>query len=238
MAGHSQFKNIMYRKGAQDIKKAKIFAKIAREIIVAVRSGSEDASSNPRLRAALAMARASNMPKDNIERAIKKAKSNLESDNLEEIRYEGYGHGGVAVIVEAMTDNRNRTASDVRSIFTKYGGSLGETGSVGFLFEHIGVFYYDASIIKFESLFESAIEAGAEDVSEGRGEEDPHVVTCSINMFASVRDSLFKKVGDAIEGKMIWKPISPVNSKEESVRKMIDMLEDHDDVQNVYTNLN
>lgn len=235
MAGHSQFKNIMYRKGAQDAKRAKKFAKITREIMVAVKSGNTDPNSNPRLRSALALARAANMPKDNIDRAIKKATGEGADTQFFEVRYEGYGPGGVAVIVESLTDNRNRTASEVRSNFTKHGGSLGETGSVSFMFEHVGSFLYNASL-GFDSVFEKALETGAENVEQSdRGIE----VTCSVEDFATVRDQLTASLGDAEEGMLIWRPLntSPVDlDTAKTLFKLIDILEDNDDVQHVYTN--
>lgn len=235
MAGHSQFKNIMYRKGAQDKKRAKIFAKIAREIMVAVKSGIPEASSNPRLRAALASARAANMPKDNIDRAIKKALGGEDDSNFVEVRYEGYGPGGVAIIVEALTDNRNRTASEVRAAFNKHGGSLGETGSVAFSFEHIGYLAFPKNLT-FDKIFEEGIEAGAENVEE---QDEAIEVTCSTEDFAQVRDHLMEKVGDPTESKLMWRPtnLSAANlDTAKTLMKLVDVLEDLDDVQNVYTN--
>ena len=237
MAGHSQFKNIMYRKGAQDAKRAKMFAKIAREIIVSVKSGGAEASSNPRLRAALASARAANMPKDNVDRAIKKASGGEDLSQYEEVRYEGHGTAGVAVIVEALTDNRNRTASEVRSTLSKNGGNLGETGSVGFCFERIGLLHFDASKFNFDQVFEAAVDAGADNVETL---DDAHEITCPIENFASVRDILIEKLGDPREAKIMWKPLNTVSVNEEQAKtlfKMIDTLEDNDDVQNVYTNV-
>ena len=237
MAGHSQFKNIMYRKGAQDAKRAKMFAKIAREILVSVKSSGPEASSNPRLRAALASARAANMPKDNIDRAIKKASGGEDLSQYEEVRYEGYGIGGVAVIVEALTDNRNRTASEVRSTFTKHGGNLGETGSVGFCFERLGVLHFEASKFDFDKVFEAAVVAGADNVETTDGVQE---VTCAMDSFATVRDTLIEALGDPIEAKIMWRPLNTTTANEEQAKtlfKMIDILEDSDDVQNVYTNV-
>ncbi|MCE2715881.1 MAG: YebC/PmpR family DNA-binding transcriptional regulator [Pseudomonadota bacterium] len=237
MAGHSQFKNIMYRKGAQDAKRAKMFAKIAREIIVSVKSGGAEASSNPRLRAALASARAANMPRDNVERAIKKASGGEDLSNYEEVRYEGYGIAGVAVIVETLTDNRNRTASEVRSTFSKNGGNLGETGSVGFCFERLGVLHFAVSKFNFDQVFEAAVNAGADNVETL---DDLYEVTCPMESFAAVRDSLIETLGDPHEAKIIWKPLTTVAANEEQAKtlfKMIDTLEDNDDIQNVYTNV-
>jgi YebC/PmpR family DNA-binding regulatory protein len=236
MAGHSQFKNIMYRKGAQDAKRARMFAKIAREIMVAAKSGLPDPNSNPRLRAALASARAANMPKDNVERAMKRALGGDDGTIYEEVRYEGYGPGGVAIIVESLTDNRNRTASEVRSTLTKYGGNLGETGSVGFMFERLGMLQFDSIKFDFDKVFEAAVEAGAENVETLEG---THEVTCSMDSFASVRDQLHETLGDPIEAKIIWKPLNTIACNEDTARtlfKLIDILEDNDDVQNVYAN--
>lgn len=237
MAGHSQFKNIMYRKGAQDAKRAKMFAKIAREILVSVKSGGPDAGSNPRLRAALSQARGANMPRDNIDRAIKKASGGDDLSNYEEVRYEGYGIAGVAVIVETLTDNRNRTASEVRSTFSKNGGNLGETGSVGFCFERLGMLQFDASKYSFDKVFEAAVETGADNVETI---DDVHEVTCPMEAFADVRDGLIGSLGDPREAKIIWRPLNTtaVNADQaKTLLKMIDTLEDSDDVQNVYTNV-
>jgi YebC/PmpR family DNA-binding regulatory protein len=236
MAGHSQFKNIMYRKGAQDAKRAKIFAKIAREIIVSVRSGLPDPNSNPRLRAALASARAANMPKDNIDRAIKKALGGEDTSHYEEVRYEGFGPGGTAIIVEGLTDNRNRTVSDVRSAFTKYGGSLGENGSVSFMFERIGFIKYPIAVGKYDDVFEAVVEAGAENLETV---DDFYEITSTVDAFGAVRDYLTQKYGDPAEAKVIWRPTTLAPCDEDSAQslmKLIDVLEDNDDVQNVYSN--
>ena len=236
MAGHSQFKNIMHRKGAQDAKRARIFAKIAREITVAARSGLPDPGSNPRLRAALASARSANMPKDNVDRALKRAVGGEDGTVYEEVRYEGYGHGGVAVIVEILTDNRNRTASEVRSCFNKYGGHLGESGSVSFCFERIGSLEFGTDKFNFDRVFEAAVEAGADNV-ETMGEILE--VTCSLEVFAHVRDYLIEHLGDPLQAKVIWRPLNTVNCDEDTAKtviKLIDVLEDNDDVQNVYGN--
>lgn len=236
MAGHSQFKNIMYRKGAQDAKRAKMFAKIAREIIVSVRSGLPDPNSNPRLRAALASARAANMPKDNIDRAIKKALGGEDTTHYEEVRYEGFGPGGTAIIVEALTDNRNRTVSDVRSAFTKYGGGLGETGSVSFMFQRIGLIRYPASIGGYDDVFEAVLEAGAENLEK---EEEGYEITSTVDSFGAVRDYLSQKYGDPLEAKVIWRPTTMAACDEDAAQslfKLIDILEDNDDVQHVYSN--
>ncbi|MCX7338854.1 MAG: YebC/PmpR family DNA-binding transcriptional regulator [Alphaproteobacteria bacterium] len=241
MAGHSQFKNIMHRKGAQDAKRARIFAKIAREIMVAARSGLPDPHSNPRLRTALACARAANMPRDNVERAMKRAIGNEDNTVYEEVRYEGYGPGGVAVIVETLTDNRNRTASEIRSAFNKHGGNLGETGGVSFMFERIGMLKFDAGKVSFDSLFEAAVEAGADNVEAHPIEDSDGFleVTCSMDLFAIVRDQLVDKIGDPVEAKIIWRPLNAVPCAEDTARtliKLVDVLEDNDDVQNVYAN--
>lgn len=236
MAGHSQFKNIMHRKGAQDKKRAKIFAKHQREIFVAAKMGLPDPEMNPRLRNAVLAARADNMPKDNIERAIKKASGGDDDTNYEEIRYEGYGPGGVAVIVEALTDNRNRTASDVRSAFTKHGGNLGETGSVGFMFNRVGLVEYAADAANADDLFEAALEGGAEDVQSG---DDGHEVICAPEDFSAVREALVEKFGEPSGSRLDWKPTTTTELNEESagtLLKLIDVLEDNDDVQRVASN--
>lgn len=237
MAGHSQFKNIMHRKGIQDSKRARMFAKITREIIVAAKSGIPDPSSNPRLRTALAAARSANMPKDNIDRALKKVLRGEDPNVYEEIRYEGYGAAGIAVIVESLTDNRNRTASEVRSIFNKYGGNLGEPGSVGFLFQRIGIIYYLKSGLNFDKVFDKAVESGADNVEEL---EDFFEITCEMENFAHLRDDLFKSLGDPEEAKIIWHPLDNISCEEstqQTMLKMIDSLEELDDIQNVYTNM-
>ncbi|WP_173933445.1 YebC/PmpR family DNA-binding transcriptional regulator [Chelativorans sp. Marseille-P2723] len=235
MAGHSQFKNIMHRKGRQDAARSKIFSKLAREITVAAKSGLPDPAMNPRLRLAVQNARAQSMPKENIERAIKKA-SGSEAENFEEVRYEGYGPGGVAVIVEALTDNRNRTASNVRAAFTKAGGSLGETGSVSFMFDRVGEILYPASAGDAEKVMEAAIEAGAEDV---QSDENGHVITCAFEDIGEVTTALESALGEAEQVKAVWRPQNgtPVDEERaQSVLKLIAVLEDDDDVQNVYAN--
>lgn len=237
MAGHSQFANIKHRKGAQDAKKAKVFTKLIREITVAAKTGQVDPNFNPRLRSALIEARTKNLPKDRIDAAIKKATSAAEGDNFEEIRYEGYGHGGVAIIVEALTDNRNRTASEVRSLFTKSGGALGETGSVGFMFDHIGLIQFDAKVASEENMFEAALEVGADEVESGA---EIHAIITSPENFAQVRDALIAKFGDPISAKLDWraKTISEISDLEsaQKLMKLIDGLEDCDDVQSVTGN--
>ena len=236
MAGHSQFKNIMYRKGAQDKKRAKLFAKLIREITVAAKIGLPDPDANPRLRAAVAAARAANMPKDNVERAIKRAAGGEDDTAYEEIRYEGYGPGGVAIIVEALTDNRNRTASEVRSAFSKFGGSLGETNSVSFLFDRLGVVGLDAGAGSAEEVFDAAVEVGASNVESTA---DGHEVNCEPDDLTAVRDALAERFGDPREARLIWRPQTTVSIDEaqaESLLKLIDLLEDSDDVQQVSAN--
>ena len=236
MAGHSQFKNIMHRKGAQDAKRARQFAKLIREITVSARQGLADPASNPRLRAAMAAAREANMPRDTIERAIKKATGAGGGEDYVEVRYEGYGPAGVAVIVEALTDNRNRTASDVRSAFNKYGGALGETNSVSFMFSRLGVIHYEASVASADAVLEAAIEAGADDATSS---EEGHEVTCAVEDFFSVRDALETRFGPPRSAKLEWRPSTSVTLDEEradGVLRLVDALEDNDDVQNVYAN--
>jgi YebC/PmpR family DNA-binding regulatory protein len=235
MAGHSQFKNIMHRKGRQDAVRSKMFSKLAREITVAAKTGLPDPSMNARLRLAIQNAKAQSMPKDNIERAVKKA-SGADSENYEEVRYEGYGPGGVAVIVEALTDNRNRTASSVRSTFSKAGGALGETGSVSFSFDRVGEITYKLSVGDADAVMEAAIEAGAEDVTS---DEDGHTILCGFEDIGEVSKALEDKLGEAETVKAIWKAQNTVpvdEEKAQSLMKLIDTLEDDDDVQNVYSN--
>ncbi|MCX8996780.1 YebC/PmpR family DNA-binding transcriptional regulator [Rhizobiaceae bacterium BDR2-2] len=235
MAGHSQFKNIMHRKGKQDSVRSKMFSKLAREITVAAKVGMPDPAMNPRLRLAIQNAKAQSMPKDNIERAIKKAAGN-DGENYDEVRYEGYGPGGVAVIVEALTDNRNRTASNVRSIFTKAGGALGETGSVSFSFDRVGEITYTPAAGDADTVMEAAIEAGAEDVET---DEDGHTIICGFEDIGEVSKALESALGEAETVKAIWKPQNTVpvdEEKAQSLMKLIENLEDDDDVQNVYSN--
>ncbi len=235
MAGHSQFKNIMHRKGRQDAARSKLFAKLAREITVSVKHGAADPAMNPRLRLAIQAARAENMPKDNIERAIKKA-SGADTENYESMRYEGYGPGGVAIIVEALTNNRNRTGGAVRAVFTKYGGNLGATGAVSHMFQHVGEIVYPASAGSADAVLEAAIEAGAEDVQSSA---DAHVITCAFEDLASVSGALIAKLGEATSAKAMWKPSQTTAVDEEkagSILKLIAGLEEDDDVQNVYSN--
>ncbi|WKE49305.1 YebC/PmpR family DNA-binding transcriptional regulator [Gluconobacter oxydans] len=236
MAGHSQFKNIMHRKGAQDAKRAKQFAKVLREITVATRSGLSDPTSNPRLRAAISMAREVNMPKDNVERAIKKASGAAGGDDYVEVRYEGYGPAGVAIIVEGLTDNRNRTAGEVRAAFSKHGGSLGETNSVSFMFQRLGVISYPLDVASEDEMLEAAIEAGADNAETT---EEGHEVTCAMENFFAVRDALESRFGEPQSAKLDWRPENSVTLDEDkarSVMKLIDVLEDSDDIQAVYAN--
>lgn len=236
MSGHSQFHNIMYRKGAQDAKRAKAFAKLGREILVAAKLGSADPQSNPRLRAALSAARAENMPKDNIDRILKKAAGPENGESYEEVRFEGFGPGGVAIIVEALTDNRNRTVPEVRSTFSKFGGNLGDVGSVGFMFERIGRLSFAKDRTTFDALFEKAVEAGADDVEE---EDETFEVSCSVEAFGGVRDFLTENVGDPLKSGLIWNPLNETECNLETMRtlmKLIDVLEDNDDVQKVFSN--
>ncbi len=236
MAGHSKFKNIQHRKGAQDAKRAKIFTKIGREIIVAAKLGGPDPSANPRLRAAITSGRAVDMPNDRIKRAIDTAMGAGATENYENIRYEGYGPGGVAIIVEALTDNRNRTVGEVRSYFTKLGGSLGETNSVNFMFDHVGEIVYQADKASADAMFEAAVEAGADNVESS---DETHEITCSLNDLAAVRDALTAKYGEPQKSGFVWRPNVSASVDEETAKtilKLIDMLEDYDDVQTVYTN--
>ncbi len=235
MAGHSQFKNIMHRKGRVDAQRSKLFSKLAREITVSAKMGLPDPAMNPRLRAAILAARAENMPKDNIERAIKKSQGG-DAENYDEIRYEGYGPGGAALIVEAMTDNRNRTASDIRSLFTKAGGNLAETGAVSFMFDRIGLVSYDAAKADADAMLEAAIEAGADDVVS---DEDGHEVYCAADSLGEVAKALEARFGDARKTALIWRAQTPVTVDDEAGEKLMRLmenLEDHDDIQNVYGN--
>lgn len=237
MAGHSQFANIKHRKGAQDTKKAKIFTKIMREIVVSAKNGQVDPEFNPRLRNAIIEARNNNMPKDRIDAAIKKVIAGGEGDNFDEIRYEGYGPNGVAFIVEALTDNRNRTASEVRSTFTKMGGALGETGSVAFMFDRVGIIQYDAKIASADDVFEVAIEALADDVEIN---DELYIIITQPDNFIHVRDILTKKYGDANSAKLDWKAKNLIEITDieiaQKILKMVDLLEDCDDVANVTGN--
>jgi len=235
MAGHSKFKNIMYRKGAQDKKRSKIFSKLAKEITVAAKMGTPEPDMNPRLRLAIQAAKAQNMPKDNIERAIKKSQD-AGGENYEEVRYEGFGVGGVGVIIEALTDNRNRTASEVRSIFSKAGGNLGETGAVSFMFDRLGAIEFDAGVASPDEMFEAALEAGADDCESA---DDGHVLYCDGEALHEVSVALERQFGEPRSSAIIWKPRNTIPLDDETgekLFKMLEALEDSDDVQNVYAN--
>ncbi len=235
MAGHSQFKNIMHRKGRQDAIRSKLFSKLAREITVAAKLGAPDPDMNPRLRLAINNAKAQSMPKDNIERAIKKGTGG-DDENYEEVRYEGYGAGGVAVIVEALTDNRNRTGSAIRAAFTKHGGNLGATGAVSHMFNRVGEIVYSVEAGSSEAVLEAAIEAGADDV---KSDENGHVITCAFEDIGAVSGALETTLGDAESVRPVWQPTLTTPADEDlasSIMKLIAALEDDDDVQNVYAN--
>ncbi|MGH7084097.1 MAG: YebC/PmpR family DNA-binding transcriptional regulator [Acetobacteraceae bacterium] len=236
MAGHSQFKNIMHRKGAQDARRAREFGRLIREITLSARQGLPETVANPRLRAAVAAAREANMPKDTIERAIRKATGADAEAEFSEVRYEGYGPAGVAVIVEALTDNRNRTASDVRSAFTRNGGALGDTNSVAFLFHRQGVVRYPPAAANADTMLEAAIEAGAENVDST---PEGHQVTSAVTDFFAVRDAMETRFGPPERAELEWKPQSVVTLDAEqasSVLKLFDQLDEIDDVQNVSAN--
>ena len=235
MAGHSKFKNIQFRKGKQDKLRSKLFSKLSRDITLAAKQGLPDPSANAKLRLAIAAARAESMPKDNIERAIKKGAAG-ETDNMEEIRYEGFGPGGVGVIVEVLTDNRNRAASNVRSTFTRYSGNLGETGSVSFMFDRVGEIAYPASVGSEDKVMEAAIEAGAEDVES---DAESHTVYTAFEQLSEVAQALEAALGAAKSTGVVWRPksLTPISGDAAAtLMKLIDALEDDDDVQNVYSN--
>jgi YebC/PmpR family DNA-binding regulatory protein len=235
MAGHSQFKNIMHKKGRQDAIRSKLFSKLAREITVAAKMGLPDPSMNARLRAAVIAARAENMPKDNIERAIKKA-SGADAETYDEVRYEGYAPGGIAVIIEALTDNRNRTAGEVRSYFTKAGGSLAETGAVSFMFDRVGVVEFDRQVGSEDAMLEAALEAGAEDVSTSY---DCHEIITTLESLREVAQALEQKFGEPRKAALVWRPQTTISVDDEAgekILKLVGALEDNDDVQNVYAN--
>ncbi|RYH01842.1 YebC/PmpR family DNA-binding transcriptional regulator [Salipiger sp. IMCC34102] len=236
MAGHSKWANIQHRKGRQDKLRAKLFSKLSKEITVAAKMGDPDPDKNPRLRLAVKEAKSSSVPKDVIERAINKA-SGGEGENYDEIRYEGYGPGGVAVIVEAMTDNRNRTASSVRSTFTKSGGNLGETGSVGYMFDRKGQIIYPASVGDEDTVMMAAIEAGAEDV---QSDEESHVILCEATALNDVSTALEAELGESESTKLVWQPNMQTELDLEGLQKLmrlVETLEDDDDVQSVTTNV-
>ena len=237
MAGHSKFKNIQHRKGAQDKKRAKIFTKVVREIITAAKIGQPEPSNNPRLRAAITSARTHNLPKERIERAIASASEAGNNENYIEIRYEGFAPGGIAIIVEALTDNKNRTASDVRSAFTKLGGNLGETGSVSFMFDHVGIIQYPAKTASPESILDNAIIAGVRDVESNDME---HIIYTDVDNFSESEGFLIDKYGPPEESHIGWKPKEVImiedKDKAEKLLKLIDLLEESDDVQRVFGN--
>ena len=235
MAGHSQFKNIMHKKGRQDAIRSKLFSKLAREITVAAKMGLPDPAMNARLRAAVLAARAENMPKDNIERAIKKA-SGADAETYDEVRYEGYAPGGVAVIIEALTDNRNRTAGEVRSYFTKAGGALAETGAVSFMFDHVGLIEFDKKAASEDQMMEAAIDAGADDVATT---DDGHEVTTTLADLREVAQTLEGRFGEPRKATLVWKPQTTIlvdDEAGEKILKLVDALEENDDVQTVYAN--
>ncbi len=237
MAGHSHSKNVAIQKGKSDAKRAKIFNKLAREISVSCKQGMPDPKANPRLRAAIIEARANNMPRDRIERAIKAAQpGSADNANYEEVRYEGYGPGGCALIVEALTDNRNRTAAELRTAFSKMGGNLGETGSVAFMFERVGEIIYPAKVASADDMLATVIEADGEDVES---ETEHHFIYTSLENFGTMRIALEAKYGEPESAKLIWEPKTPTpieGEALESLRKLLDTLEDNDDVQNVFGN--
>ncbi len=236
MAGHSQFKNIMYRKGAQDAKRAKVFTKLIRELTVATKSGLPDPAMNPQLRAAIAAAKGANMPKDTMERAIKRGAGGDDGTVFEEVRYEGFGPGGVAIIIEALTDNRNRTASEIRTAFNKLGGTLGETGSVSFLFDRVGLIQYGSAAADADTMFEAALDAGAEDV---QSDEAGHQVICAPDDLGSAREALENRFGPPDAARLDWKPQTSVSigeSDAETLFKLLGALDDNDDVQMVAAN--
>ena len=235
MAGHSQFKNIMHRKGRQDAKRAREFTRLVREVQVAARAGLPDPAANPRLRSALQAARAANVPKDNIERAIRRG-SGGEGESFEEVRYEGYGPGGVALIVETLTDNRNRTAAEVRAAFSKLGGSLGETGSVSYQFDRVGEIVYAADAADADAMLEAAIEAGAEDC---RSDESGHEILCAPDDLAAVRDALEARLGPPEAARLGWRPqatVAVAEDQAETLFRLLETLDDSDDVQRVVAN--
>ncbi len=235
MSGHSKWSNIQHRKGAQDRKRGNLFTKLAKEITVAAKLGDPNPEMNPRLRLAVLAARKESMPNDNIKRAIAKALPGSGEGDYVEIRYEGYAPGGISVIIECLTDNKNRTASDVRALFSKHGGNLGETNSVAFNFEHIGLFVYKKSVAEFDTIFEVALEGGARDVEE---DDDNYMITCEIPEFANLAKAL-EKFGEPEKAEIIWQPKISVEIDAEAGEKLdrfIDALEDNDDVQKVYTN--
>jgi YebC/PmpR family DNA-binding regulatory protein len=236
MAGHSQFKNIMHRKGAQDAKRGKMFTKLIRELTVAAKTGSADPNANPRLRAAIIAARQANMSKDTVERAIKRGAGGADDTTFDEVRYEGYGPGGVALIIEALTDNRNRTASDIRAALTKFGGTLGETNSVSFMFDRVGAVRYPLGTASEDVMLEAAIEAGADNVEH---DDEAHEVTCAPDQLTAVREALEGRFGAPQSAKLTWRPqtaIAVADEPAEKLFRLLEALDDNDDVQTVIAN--
>ncbi|MDP4709401.1 MAG: YebC/PmpR family DNA-binding transcriptional regulator [Rickettsiaceae bacterium] len=237
MAGHSKFKNIQHRKGAQDKKRAKVFTKLVREIITAAKIGGIDPHNNPRLRSGISAARSQNLPKDRIDKALAQASDPSDTDNYTEIRYEGFLPGGIAIIVETLTDNKNRTASDVRSAFSKHGGNLGESGSVSFMFDRVGRIEYARITASDDEMLESAIEAGANDV---KSDDTEHFIYTDIESFSNSLEYLSQKYGMPVESEIEWKPQTTIMIEDEEkatkILKLIDALEESDDVQKVFGN--
>ena len=236
MAGHSKFKNIMHRKGAQDKKRAKLFSRLGKEITVSVKVGGIDPESNIRLRSAILAAKSANMPKDNIDRAIKKGEGNDPNSNYDEVRYEGYGPDGIAIIVEAMTNNKNRTAAEIRSTFLKFGGSLGESGSVIYNFKRLGTITIDKKIAKEEDLFEFAIENGSEDLDSN---EEEYIIYCDQNNLHNLNEKIIDKYGNTKSSELTWRSENNVSLKKDAADKLfklLNTLEDNDDVQNISSN--
>jgi YebC/PmpR family DNA-binding regulatory protein len=237
MAGHSKFANIKHRKGAQDAKRAKLFTKLTKEIMVAASTGQPDMDFNPRLRSAVVTARKAGVPKEKIETAIKKGAGEIEGENYEELRYEGYGPGGIAFIIDALTDNKNRSAADIRACFSKSGGNMGETGSVSFMFDQVGLIVYNAEVADADTLFEHAAEAGADDVDS---DENVHEIICEVSALNDVRTTLEKQYQEPEEARLTWKAKEPMEitdlEKAEKILRLVDLLEDNDDVQHVTGN--
>ena len=236
MAGHSKWANIQHRKGVQDAKRAKRFAKLVREIIVAARQGVPDPEHNARLRTAITAAKSQSVPKENIDRVLKKAQGGADDVNYDELCYEGFGPSGIALLVDAMTDNRNRTAAEVRSIFNKHGGALGESGSVNYMFDRIGSVHYASDAASADEMFEVALEAGASDCES---DADGHEISCSIEDFGDVSDTLSERFGTPEDAGLTWKPQTTIQIDEqaaESLFKLMEALDDCDDVQTVSAN--
>lgn len=236
MAGHSKFKNIMHRKGAQDKKRAKIFSRLGREIAVSVKTGGPDPESNIRLRSAINAAKSLNMPKANIDRAIKKGEGNDPDSNYEEVRYEGYGPSGIAIIVEAMTNNKNRTAAEIRSTFGKYGGNLGESGSVSYSFKRLGEIFIDKKLAQEDELFEFAVENGSKDLEVN---DDSYAIYCDQNQLHTLNEKIIKKFGETSSSQLTWKSENNIDVNKDTADqlfKLLNTLEDNDDVQNISSN--